>query len=85
MSSVAQRGGLPGLDRVAVVVEDRPAADVPVLVLVLLVQLGGEGVAEEVEHVLARGDVDRQVVPLVGRDCRPAGVRSAPRLWRPAG
>ena len=56
---VAHADGFERLHRVAVLVMDGAAADVAALVLELLVEDGREGVLQEVEHVLARGDVDR--------------------------
>ena len=78
---VAQPDGFLRLHEVAVLVAHRTGAFFAFVVGVLLVQRGGEGVVEEVEHVLARGQVDAQVVPLRGGDLgQPAlGERLAGR------
>ena len=67
--------------RVAVLVHHRARHQVPLLVGEGLVELDGEGVREEVEHVLARGEIDGEVVPLRGRNFRdaPFGQRLAGR------
>ena len=71
---VAQRDGLLRLHGVAVLVEDRARVRVAVVVGVLLVQHGREGVHQEVQDVLARGQVDGQVVPLGGGDLGEAAL-----------
>ena len=65
---VAHADGDLRLHRVAVRVEYLAAADVPLLVGVLLVQVERERAAKIVQDVLARGHVDGQVVPLADRD-----------------
>ena len=53
---------------VAVTVEHRPREQVAALVGEGLLQLHGEGVGQELDHGLARGEVDGEVVPFGGRD-----------------
>ena len=53
---------------IAVIVEHRPREQVAVIVGEGLLQLHREGVGQELDHGLARGEVDREVVPLGGRD-----------------
>ena len=65
--AVAARDGLPALDRLAVAI-DRPGTEVALRVGEGLVELDREGMGEIVEHIFARGDVDLDVAPLLGRD-----------------
>ena len=50
--------------------KNKSVRDIPVVVLDRLHQMDGEGLAQIVENVFARGQVDREVVPLLGRDGR---------------
>ena len=60
---VALRHGLLAEHRVAVGVEDGPRHDIAVVVGEGLLQLHREGVRQEIQHVLARREVDGEVVP----------------------
>ena len=71
---VALRDGLLAQHRVVVGVEDGARHEVAVVVLEGLLQLHREGVLQEVEHVLARREVDREVVPLGRRDLGDAAL-----------
>ena len=62
----------PADDGVAVLVEDGTREQVSLVVLEGFLKLDREGVLEEVEHVFARREVDREVVPLGGGDLRDA-------------
>ena len=53
---------------IAVTVEHRPREQVAALVGEGLLQLHREGVGQELDHGLARGEVDGEVVPFGGRD-----------------
>ncbi len=77
---VAAQHGVAAEDGLAVA-EHRPRGQVALGVGERLVQLHRESVGEVVEHVLARGDVDLHVAPLLGRDGgdAPLGQRLAGR------
>ena len=59
---------------VAVGVEDRPRHDIAVVVGEGLLQLHGEGVRQEIQHVLSRRQVDGEVVPFGGGDLGDAAL-----------
>ena len=61
-------------DGVTVLVEDGPGVEVAVVVGELLLQLDREGVGQELDDGLARGEVDREVVPFGGGDLGDAAV-----------
>ena len=65
---VASGGGLQADDGASVVVEDGPRHEVAVLVGERLLKLHREGVEQELDHGLARREVDGDVVPFGCRD-----------------
>ena len=60
--------------RIAVGIVGRPRENVALVVAVELEQLGRERVAQIVEHVFPRRDVDREIGPFRGRDLGEAAV-----------
>ena len=60
--------------RIAVGVVSRAREEVAFVVAVELEQLGRERVAQIVEHVFPRRDVDREIAPFRGRDIGEAAV-----------
>ena len=72
--AVAALDGLARNHRIAVAVVGRARQQVALVVGVELEQLGRERVAQIVEHVLARRDVDREIRPFRGRDLGEAAV-----------
>ena len=65
--AVAARDGLTALDRLAVAIH-RPGTEVALRIGEGLIELDREGMSEIVEHIFARGDVDLDVAPVLGRD-----------------
>ena len=72
--AVAPFDGLARNHRIAGGVVCRAREEVPLIVAVELKQLGRERVAEIVEDVLARRDVDRKIDPFRGRDLGEAAI-----------
>ena len=71
---VAALDGLARNHRIAVGVVGRAREEVALVVAVELEQLGRERVAQIVEDVFARRDVDREIGPFRGRDLGEAAV-----------
>src|SRR5882672_6573338 len=67
--SVTARNGFTAFDRLAVTV-DGPRTEIALGIRERLVELHREGMGEIVEHVLARGDVDLDVAPILGLNLR---------------
>ena len=67
--AVASFHGLAALDGLAIA-PDRPRREIALIVRELFEQLGGEGVGEIVQHILARGEVHGEIVPFAGGNLR---------------
>ena len=65
--SLTARNGFTAFDRLAITV-DGPGTEIALGIRERLVELDREGMSEIVEHILARGDIDLDVAPVLGRD-----------------
>src|SRR3979411_1952505 len=65
--AVAACNGLTALDRLGITI-DWTGTKVALRVGEWLVELNREGMGEIIEHIFARGDIDLDVAPVLGRD-----------------
>ena len=72
--AVAAFDGLARDDRIAVGIVGRARLEIALVVGEELEELGRERVAQIVEHIVPRRDVDGEVVPFLGRDFGQAAV-----------